>query len=591
MPFLPPDLDKFIDNHAFASKYLDEVRDKWSRVSRILVVVDGAIGITPGSATFCISKAVAAVHGFRAGLASIEITVANRNGVPDHNPHATHLEFAYTGFRFDQGGTRPILDGFDQVWCFGHSPTDADLDDAMSNNVSLDVLASQAKFHPLSHAELKALTRWMNKGGGVFATGDHSVLGASMCKDIPRVNTMRRWSIAQGVPTENGVTRFSSLQPATPGQRAGTEAIADYIAESDAMPQPIECVAEGFVVTGHGSRIIPHPILSHPTLGLIDVLPDHMHEGSCYDPHEFSWQQSGSLGQAKYIFGGGEVQGLHYPAVGSYRPDPKVIAWGQTLASPPLMFRDGPQPQRKVPLIVVYDGQEIGLGRVVVDSTWHHWFDMNLEGLEAAADQSPYQKILRYYLNVAIWLASPFWRASMTMGGLKAGQFDFFGLEGAKRQADPERLGLEVLAFQLANVGSDWIGELANDAIARVDPRRPWRVKPGEKAGLGRPSEERVRAVVLGELVKELYADRGAAMEELARKGKIGKPRSLPQEPLDVAVAAARRGLALVAREWRTQLEESRKQLEEMSVYVQDIAPPTPAGATEPVSGLLTADP
>ena len=67
MPYPYPDLDKFIDNHEFASEYLDEVRTHWSRVSRILIVVDGNIGITEDSSYFSISRVVSTVHGFKAG--------------------------------------------------------------------------------------------------------------------------------------------------------------------------------------------------------------------------------------------------------------------------------------------------------------------------------------------------------------------------------------------------------------------------------------------------------------------------------------------------------------------------------------------
>ena len=62
------------------------------------------IGITEDSSYFSISRVVSTVHGFKAGLASIKVTVATREGVADHNPHATPHEFTYKGFRFDQGG-------------------------------------------------------------------------------------------------------------------------------------------------------------------------------------------------------------------------------------------------------------------------------------------------------------------------------------------------------------------------------------------------------------------------------------------------------------------------------------------------------
>jgi hypothetical protein len=54
----------------------------------------------------------------------------------------------------------------------------------------------------------------------------------------------------------------------------------------------------------------------------------------------------------------------------------------------------------------VYDGHSIAHGRVLVDSTWHHWFDMNVAALEAA-NTADFRKIQRYFQNVAIWLSPP----------------------------------------------------------------------------------------------------------------------------------------------------------------------------------------
>ena len=63
-------------------------------------------------------------------------------------------------------------------------------------------------------------------------------------------------------------------------------------------------------------------------------------------------------------------------------------------------------------MISAYDGDSVGLGRVVVDSTWHHWFSMNLVGFR---DEAPslYRGMQNYYRNVALWLATPEQRASM----------------------------------------------------------------------------------------------------------------------------------------------------------------------------------
>ncbi len=63
-------------------------------------------------------------------------------------------------------------------------------------------------------------------------------------------------------------------------------------------------------------------------------------------------------------------------------------------------------------MVGTYDGDPLGIGRVVVDSTWHHWFSLNLAGLR---DLSPdvYAGMQDYYINIALWLSTPGQRASM----------------------------------------------------------------------------------------------------------------------------------------------------------------------------------
>ena len=77
------------------------------------------------------------------------------------------------------------------------------------------------------------------------------------------------------------------------------------------------------------------------------------------------------------------------------------------------------------PIIVVYDGQLLSRGRVVVDSTWHHWLGYNNTSLVS----EPLEKTMRYYANVAIWLAQPGWRMAATVGEIKRQQFSLFGIE------------------------------------------------------------------------------------------------------------------------------------------------------------------
>src|SRR5262249_31270242 len=74
---------------------------------------------------------------------------------------------------------------------------------------------------------------------------------------------------------------------------------------------------------------------------------------------------------------------------------------------------------RSFGVVGAYDGQRVGVGRVAVDSTWHHFFDINLigdpvapfpktEGFKASPDGvDALADIETYFQNIATWLARP----------------------------------------------------------------------------------------------------------------------------------------------------------------------------------------
>jgi hypothetical protein len=305
-----------------------------------------------------------------------------------------HRQAPEKPFRFTNGGFN--LDQFDQVWFFGDNPGEEAANDPDEGDGTVDA----AVYAPLDNAELRVLATWMEHGGGVFATGDHSILGASMCSRIPRVRTMRMWTHAQGVPSYSDVDRHETWQHTLAG--------AAYDWEGDRWPQPIHPVyrQNGSEWFAHG--IFPHPLLCGEN-GIIDRFPDHMHEGAVIE------DENVELDKALGIPG---FSGVEYPTIPQdilptlafgpaylgNRPRPQVIARGMTtnIDAPPRLFG----------LIGVYDGDSARIGRVVVDSTWHHWFSLNLVGLR---EESPvhYRAMQNYYRNVALWLSTPAQRASM----------------------------------------------------------------------------------------------------------------------------------------------------------------------------------
>jgi hypothetical protein len=370
----------------------------WVRI-RILFVIDGRI--TQGSEPdeFGLGLVLDTLRDpWFAWWLRIEVTVADRD----------------EQFRFTQDGFN--IDDYDQVWFFGDWPGLRANDPTVGDNVIGD-----DQYGPLDDAELLIVASWMDRGGGVFATGDHALLGASMCHRIPRVRTMRRWTRAQHVPTFAGDERNETLVHG-PGY--------EDLWEGDRWPQRIYPVLRPDTNGLIAFRQSPHPILCG-TVGVIEHFPDHMHEGGLFEDDEVRLddpldipgytRQEYPVVEPVVAAVASDAAAALGPAVFGIRPRPRVVAHGLTthLAAP-----------RSFPMVGTYDGDPVGLGRVVVDSTWHHWFSLNLVGLR---DLSPgyYAGMQDYYRNVALWLATPEQRASMlfaatwgAVAGSQPGAFD-----------------------------------------------------------------------------------------------------------------------------------------------------------------------
>ncbi|HSJ29766.1 MAG TPA: hypothetical protein VLB67_16295 [Acidimicrobiia bacterium] len=367
---------------------------------------------------------------------------------------------SYQNFRFTQQGFN--LDDYDEVWFFGYNPGD---------EPNTDASIRFADNTPLETAELRRLAEWMDRGGGVLGTGDHGLLGASLCSRVPRVRTMRRWTNAQSVPPDEwpDLRRHETLQPPT---------LDPYEAEGDIYGQPIELV---YRRTGMypAPTSVPHPLLCAPT-GVIDTFPDHMHEGEVIGDADVD------LDRPLNIRG---YNGVEYPdpkpvfrsaifggeLVEFGRPLPKVIAYGYTTHDPNNRKRFG--------LVGVYDGDAAGIGRVVVDSTWHHWLSMNLFGFRND-NPAVYRLMQAYFRNVALWLGRRRQRVEMLYAatwGVLAGSSPM-GFQPASRRWRVGELALDAIGrtvsqctiFELATAE---IGPALKEAFlepADHDPAEPW---------------------------------------------------------------------------------------------------------------------
>ncbi len=311
-------------------------------------------------------------------------------------------------FKFDAPPAEHPLDSFDQIWLFGYEEELVGIDS-----------------HPnplfLSPTELSALADFMNKGGGVFATGDHETLGAALCGNLPRVRSMRKWLAKDNPPSKFGLTRFDTL-------REGIDQGFNKSDQSDTIPQEIRPLFR-LNKTDDGSQ--PHDLLKNRDLAIM-VLPDHMHEGECLIPT--------ALNETLTLSNGNPY--MEYPPERGRTEKllPDIVAVSTSVGGSVL---DEEQPSPPVPprlfnIIVAYDGHRAGkaaetyekdyVGRVVVDSSFHHFLDINLRGTGSNKkglyddNNNPtrdYLAIKQYYRNIVLWLLPPEKQASYYMNMLR----------------------------------------------------------------------------------------------------------------------------------------------------------------------------
>jgi hypothetical protein len=365
----------------------------------ILIVMDGVAGSThyatfgvgdqnpdpsSGDAFFGLSEVVATLTS--GGLFSaFTVTKAHRDTDVRGAADIEH-------FRFDQHA----LSGYDEIWLIGVAP---------------EASASS----PLRGAELGALGAFMNGGGGVFATGDHEDLGVLLCGSVPRVRAMRKWYFPNPgpngepvAPPSIGVDRIETTQP------GHNETFVHFDDQSDDIPQPLTLRYYTYEQTVFWSRAYPHPLMCGPA-GAIVTFPDHMHEGEVVVPADLN---------ATLTVNGQPF--VEFPSLNGAQPSPEIVAWGKVLGETNTSTEGAHSGDpwnvanaRSFGVVGAYDGHLAGVGRVAVDSTWHHFFDLNLigdpiapapknQGFNASASgQAALSQIQAYYRNIGHWLARP----------------------------------------------------------------------------------------------------------------------------------------------------------------------------------------
>jgi hypothetical protein len=388
----------------------------WPGVLRILFVIDGRISTSLDPGVFGLGYVLQTLRdNSYAWWVQYQVQVVRRNQAtlmppspdfPDSNYTVGNTPpFEIINFRFTQGNFN--IDDWDQVWLFGDYPA----------NMPGDI--RDRCFCPLEDDEVRLLAEWMDRGGGVFAAGDHYNLGASMCSRVPRVRTMRKWTVEQGVPPQYGNARNETLQ-----HSSGYEDLW----ERDTIPQPIEVVQKPRLIDGLFPEWYPHALMDTPN-GVITTFPDHMHEGQVIDDDQVQLDNPLNIpGYDKPEYP--VATPVNFPGAAArtgpgglyqFRPVPHVVAYGRTtnpIYGDGVILARAAQPitsavTRTFALVGSYDGDSVGLGRVVVDSTWHHWFSYNLHGFANDGPDIYFQRMQYYYRNIGVWLATPAQRQAM----------------------------------------------------------------------------------------------------------------------------------------------------------------------------------
>ena len=403
--------------------------------------------------------------------------------------------------------TEELLKPYDELWLFGWYQARVEQD-------------FEPKFggrdNELDPNELKELEKWM-ASGGVLISGDHSeyapggketdpietflCLGRALGYQVPRAHALRQWV---GPFTNQASSSFNTLV------RTATEGETVEALQTDPLPQSINLLP----IEQDGS---PHQIFLG-TNTPIRILPDHAHEGKLIIPSDLSaWPPATDPMVAK--------------------PEPTFVAMGCDKRS-----------CESYPVLTIYDGDSAGVGRIVADSSWHHYLNKNLKGL---TDTGALDLLRQLFHNIALYLA-PFSKRQTMMREMLT-----FFLRDPEVQEERGnspyivgRVALENLSAISTGCEIDELFRLALPPGAEVS--RENFASPRGRATSVFPT----RDVAIGAIINRFYQ---AASERLAATGKesVSIPPALTEE--EIIAAGLEDALKVHIQSLRDALSESPK--------------------------------
>lgn len=363
--------------HLMDSDRLDETAQSlWlldeKPIIRILLYTDHPRVITPGQDLTNLGTMIDHLHAHAPTFGRLCIKWLSRNSSDADNKL-----------------NREMLKQYDQIWFFG-------IHQLSGENFISESLRGGPESE-LNANEVHALQDWMKveehgglKGGGVLMTGDHAEnrpthlkltqnnlcpdgsdkemflgLGRALGRCVPRAGLLRKW---EGKPTKCKADSFNT-QSLVPGiDPDGAQLQVDDI--------PMQLILSTFGEKGSETPGgVPHPLFWYKAGGWIQVFPDHMHEGAVIIPRQLDQKV--------------------WPKSKSIQPKPRVIARGVDHRN-----------CRLLNILAAYNGDSAGVGRIVADSTWHHYLNENLtEFAPPASEGSVADQIGQFYGNLAVWLS------------------------------------------------------------------------------------------------------------------------------------------------------------------------------------------
>lgn len=286
---------------------------------------------------------------------------------------------------------------YDEIWFFG-------MHQKNKRPYTLEFPKGGGPESELDSNEVQLLERLMstedgNPGIGVLMTGDHAnpppdivlpqsstvlcpegiphetflSLGRAIGYKVPRAGLMRKW---QGPPTHCCEDSFNTQVFPAGGNPEGPA----FQADSDPQYLDLQRFKPDGTPDQQGQ---PHPLFIARNGELIEVFPDHMHEGEIVVPTDLDCQT--------------------WPCSSGFQPKPRLLAEGTDK-------RDN----TKLGVVAAYDGDAVNRGRIVADSSWHHYFNVNLNLFPSNSPPGTFGDLIgQFYGNLVVWLAPQAVRVEM----------------------------------------------------------------------------------------------------------------------------------------------------------------------------------